>query len=259
MKIIREMPLDPRGRAGNDVWSAGACFRFRSEGYLNVHIAGYLKSAHSVVTRVCGAFAIMFAVAVPASGSDDLSSPFFSGEGDGKWAAMIFGGQLTENELADIIVPDPDRGARFTDTSFIGAALSREIYRWHGFSVELEGGAGYQFGDFRGVDNSSGQVWGAAYFRYDYFPWNHLIHTSVAGSVGLNYAFRETAFENYETKVGTTEKILHYFSPEIAFSLPDRREHELVIRLHHRSSANGAFGCDGCGSNFVTLGYRHRF
>ena len=36
-------------------------------------------------------------------------------------------------------------------------------------------------------DNSAAHVWGATYFRYDDFPWNHLVHTSMAISVGLNY------------------------------------------------------------------------
>lgn len=192
-----------------------------------------------------------------ALANDDLTSPFFAGSGDGKWAVMVFGGQLTENELAGILIPR--RGGRFTDTSFVGATLSREVFRWEGFSIELEAGAGYQFGDFRGVDNDGGQVWGAAYARYDDFPWNHLVKTSVAASVGLNYAFEKTAFENYETKNGNTVKLLHYFSPEITFAHPDSPENEIVVRLHHRSSASGFFGCDGCGSNFVTLGYRRRF
>ncbi|WP_050786153.1 hypothetical protein [Ahrensia sp. R2A130] len=189
----------------------------------------------------------------------DLSSPYFDNKPDrGLWSVMIFGGQLTENELSDIVVPT--EGANFTDTSFIGAALNKEVWRWKGFSVEAEGGIGYQFGDFRGQDNSSFQAWGALYGRYDAFPWNHIIHTSIAGSIGLNYTSEKTAFENFETPgAGQTKNILHYFSPEIAFSLPSDLNKEVVFRLHHRSGASGAFGCDGCGSNFVTVGYRHRF
>jgi len=207
-------------------------------------------------------FAALTMAGTPVNANDGLTSPFFGNHSGGKrgpWAVMIFGGQLTENELADIIIPKSDRGSRFTDTSFIGATLSKEVYRWEGLSVELEGGLGYQFGDFNGLDNDAAQVWGAAYFRYDDFPWNHFIHTSMAVSVGLNLISEKTAFENDETKDGDTVKILHYFSPEITFSLPDKLEHEVVVRLHHRSGANGVFGCGGCGSNFVTLGYRYRF
>ena len=169
-----------------------------------------------------------------------------------KWAATVFLGVLSKGELADIIVPDLDKG--FEDTGFVGVALSREVARRGGFSIELEAGAGGQFGD-----NATGQVWAASYLRYDDFPWNGTIHTSIATSVGLNYAFCNTDFEIAETTEGRTRRLLHYFSPEITFALPEARENELVFRVHHRSSFAGAFGCDGCGSNVITVGFRKRF
>ncbi|MDD9908959.1 MAG: hypothetical protein OXR62_04630 [Ahrensia sp.] len=227
-------------------------------------MANRLPRIGALLAALVLALVATFASTSTASAESGLSSPFFGNHAGGKrgpWAVMIFGGQLTENELADIIIPKSDKGSRFTDTSFIGGALSKEIFRYEGLSVELEGGLGYQFGDFQGVDNSAAHVWGAAYFRYDDFPWNHIVHTSVAGSIGLNYISDRTALENDQTKGGDgrTVKVLHYFSPEITFSHPDYLQHELVFRVHHRSSASGVFGCNGCGSNIVTVGYRHRF
>ena len=105
-------------------------------------------------------FAVFFASVTlaaslaPVQASAGLSSPFFGNHSGGKrgpWGLMIFGGRLTENELADIIIPKSDKGSRWTDTYFIGGALSKEVYRWEGFSVELEGGLGYQFGEFQNV------------------------------------------------------------------------------------------------------------
>ena len=201
----------------------------------------------SVLATLLAAFAF---AALANAQADELS--IGEGEGKGKWAATVFLGILSEGELADIIIPDPNVG--FEDTGFVGFALSREIARWHGFSIELEGGLGGQFGD-----NATGQVWAASYLRYDRFPWDDYIHTSIAASVGVNYAFRNTAFEIAETTEGSAKKLLHYFSPEVTFALPDRKENELVFRVHHRSSFAGAFGCDGCGSNVVTVGFRKRF
>ena len=225
---------------------------------------GYALAKRTIGAAALGVSMLISGVATAADAplkqpQGELSSPYFDGKPDrGLWSVMIFGGQLTENELADIIIPT--EGSNFTDTSFIGAALSKEVWRWKGFSIEAEGGIGYQFGDFRGQDNSAFQAWGALYGRYDAFPWNHIIHTSIAGSIGLNYISDKTVFENNEVPGnGRTKNILHYFSPEIAFALPDNLNRELVFRLHHRSGASGAFGCDGCGSNFVTVGYRHRF
>ena len=209
----------------------------------------------SIAARILVVVFTVFGISiVPAQSDDGLSSPFFDGTGDGKWAATLFVGQLTENELSEIIIP---RGTTFTKTSFAGGALSREIYRWHGFSVEAEAGAGFQFGG--GSGQTAGHVWGALYGRYNDFPWNDYVKTSVAISVGLNYMTDETDFENQETAVGDTEKLLHYLSPEVTFAMPDNENQEFVVRLHHRSSADGFFGCDGCGSNIIAFGFRQRF
>ena len=212
----------------------------------------FLKSY--LVWFVVFSVTILSSVTTSANANDGLSSPFFDGTGDGKWAATIFAGQLTENELSEIIIP---RGITFTDTSFVGGALSREIYRWNGFSVEAEAGVGVQFGG--GSGQNAGHFWGALYGRYNDFPWNDYVKTSVAISVGLNYMTAETDFENSETSDGNTEKLLHYLSPEVTFALPENENQEFVVRLHHRSSADGFFGCQGCGSNIVLFGFRHRF
>jgi hypothetical protein len=52
---------------------------------------------------------------------------------------------------------------------------------------------------------------------------------------------------------------LHYFSPEITFALPEHKEHELLIRYHHRSGVFGTFNGVWGGSNVLTMGYRYRF
>lgn len=203
--------------------------------------------------------ALILGVAVPsAAQSQDPSEQqnlFVDTQSD-QWKAMIFGGRLSEHEIAGII--NPTKPPSYTRANFVGLALSREVYRWKGFSIDLEGGIGYQFAP-SSDNNSTGHVWGAAYLRYNDFPWNHIVHTSVAGSVGLNYVNRITRFETDETTSGQPQKLLHYFSPEIAFSLPERRDLELVLRIHHRSSAKGVFGCGGCGSNIPTIGLRKAF
>lgn len=201
------------------------------------------------------AFACAFA---SASFAQEGNSEFLGARSEKAWSVMLFGGPMVEQELADIVIPT--EGIDSTGTTFIGLALNKRVYEFEGwmsgFTIELEAGAGYQFGD---SPDESGQIWGAAYARYDEFPWNHIVRTTIAGSIGLNYSTSRTAFENNETKNGDTQKILHYFSPEITFSAPSNPDDELVLRLHHRSGANGAFGCEGCGSNYITFGYRKRF
>ena len=50
----------------------------------------------------------------------------------------------------------------------------------------------------------------------------------------------------------------HYLSPEIAFSLPEHPENELVLRLHHRSSSYYHFWDVITGSNVIAVGLRMR-
>lgn len=172
-----------------------------------------------------------------------------------EWGLLFFGGQMSGNDFGQTLAPSIDSYRK--GIYFAGAAVSRRLYRAYSIDIELEGGAGYQYAVRN--ENDSGQIWGALYFRYDFFPWNHLIYTTVAISTGLNYSFRETAHEKAEDRDDGTYRLQHYLSPEITLAHPDYREWEAVFRLHHRSGVFGLFGCDKCGSNMVTVGVRSRF
>ena len=54
-------------------------------------------------------------------------------------------------------------------------------------------------------------------------------------------------------------RLIGYLSPEIFFALVDHSEWEIVLRLHHRSGANGTFGGMGEGYNASVAGVRYRF
>lgn len=166
------------------------------------------------------------------------------------WNVMLFGGQLASGSLEDVLRFNTD----FEDASFVGVAVGREIYSNDWFSIEIEGGAGQLFGDSRGA-----QVWGAGYARWHRFPWNNVLRTTIAASVGVNYSARDIRFERQSAAPDDAHKLLHYFSPEVTLALPEHEQTELVLRVHHRSSVYGLFGCRNCGSNTPTVGIRHRF
>ena len=142
---------------------------------------------------------------------------------------------------------------------FVGAAMSRQLVRfWGYFWLEAEAGAGFRFESER--DYYSPEAWGAIYLRYDGFPWNDVLRTSVGISTGLNLVADIPPSEtNYGTKSIPDEAVLqHYLSPEIAFSWPDKPEDELFIRIHHRSTGYGLFWDTSTGSNVVSVGVRFR-
>lgn len=173
-----------------------------------------------------------------------------------EWGILLFGGEMSDDDFGATLDPTISN-SRNKDIYFAGAAVNRRIRDGRYIDLELEGGAGYQFAD--GSANDSGQIWGAIFARYDQFPWNHFLHTTVAVSTGLNYSFRKTAFEEAEDKDDGTSKLLHYLAPEITVALPDHQDWAAVFRLHHRSGVFGLFGCDSCGSNVVTVGVRKKF
>jgi hypothetical protein len=171
---------------------------------------------------------------------------------DPKWAVTLLAGASAGNDRLVELVSSP-WSTRFRDDYFIGGALSRRLVRfWNYFSIEAELGVGGRIGVTDGVEG-----WGAIYFRYDGFPWNNTLYTTVAVSTGIDYLSRIPPAETFSGDPAS--HLLHYFSPEITFALPEYRQHELLVRYHHRSGVFGAFNGVWGGSNVITMGYRYRF
>jgi hypothetical protein len=171
---------------------------------------------------------------------------------DPKWAVTFMAGASAGDDKLVWLLTSPWT-ADIRDDYFVGGALSRRLVRfWNYFSIEAEVGVGARFGMTNGPE-----TWGAIYFRYDHFPWNNKLYTTVAVSTGLDYLSKLPPSETYPGD--PTSHLLHYFSPEITFALPEFKQHELLIRYHHRSGVFGTFNGVWGGSNVIALGYRYRF
>ena len=187
----------------------------------------------------------LFVWAWPAHGSDNLV--FFapgSVAGEALWGFTFFQGASAgeDSRLVDLL-RNPWSGD-YGEGWFTGVAASRKIARFYQhFTVEGEVGLGVRYGH-----NNGGDGWAAVYLRFDGFPWNNVIRTTVGASTGLSY-LTDPEFD---------EHILHYFGPEIAFALPSHPNTELVLRFHHRSGAFGTFGSVREGSNVISIGVRIR-
>jgi hypothetical protein len=171
---------------------------------------------------------------------------------DPKWAVMVMVGASAGNDRLIELLTSP-WNTRFRDDYFVGGAVSRRLARfWNYFSIEAELGAGGRFGV---IDTAEG--WFAIYFRFDGFPWRKTLYTTFALSTGVDYL---SGFPRAETwQGGPTSHLLHYFSPEFTFALPEYKQHELLIRYHHRSGVFGTFNGVWGGSNVISMGYRYRF
>ena len=166
------------------------------------------------------------------------------------WAATIYGGLVSRERMTTLLYKQHQASLE-EDTAFLGGSISKRIGQWRkGFTFELEAGAGYRFSN-----EDAGEFWGALFARYDRFPWNEKVYTTIAISTGLNYATRVSEIEYAENN----SNLLHYLAPEITVANPNNKNLEGVLRLHHRSGVYGLFNGVRSGTNVVTLGLRKRF
>ncbi len=201
---------------------------------------------------------------------------------EGTCAAHVFAGRQTTTSpgmafgIADategdwgLVLPTPVWNFDWKGSAIAGFAFSRDLVDvdWNGsdlFGIEAELGAGQRFGT-----QTEAEAWAALYLRWKRFPWNDMVKTSFAISTGLSYA---TGISDYEREVSGNDegsRLLHFFSPELTFALPDRPDRELVFRMHHRSGIkskgeNGPAGFEmfnytDTGATYATLGLRWHF
>lgn len=190
----------------------------------------------------------------------------------GQCAVHVYGGAATTTSMTSMFALDdvatfapekfvPPWDWDFTGSGLIAGALSRRLLTIASV-IEFEGevGIGQRFGHMHETE-----FWAALYARWTWFPWNHILRTSIATSTGLSFATGVPWAERERDDRRRGSKLLHFFSPEIALGLPSHPAWDLVARIHHRSGARILFGdtalfhgVDG-GTHFATLGIRYRF
>jgi hypothetical protein len=173
--------------------------------------------------------------------------------------SILGGVSVGNNTLGDVLFPTDLKAKGLGEGGFVGLAMSRQLVRfWGHYWLEAEMGGGFRFEP--AVDYYNPEAWAAIYLKFDGFPWNDVIRTSVGVSTGLHWIAELTPGDtNYgQYTIPENAVLQHYFSPEIAFSLPDRPQDELFVRIHHRSTGYGLFWNTEAGSNVVAIGLRFR-
>ena len=196
--------------------------------------------------------AILLLAAAPAAADMRLLAPC-----DGDCAVAVYGGTYVENSMERILLTDPEPPWTwdYRDDHILALTLSRQVATLgRGFTVEAEVGLGKRFGR-----QSETEVWGAAYLRYLGFHWDRFLVTSVAVSTGLNYASDISDVERNRARDDTGDRLMHFFSPEITFALPEAPDREILFRLHHRSGVFGLVSDAWGGVQYGSIGIRYRF
>jgi len=181
----------------------------------------------------------------------------------GDQAVSIFAGVATDAAFTDsIFFP---LGNDIEDIGVVAIAYSRRLGTWdeltgnilplgENFTLEGEVGVSARFGD-----ESLGEAWTGLFLRYDGFPWNDSVYTTMAINTGLSVLTEQSDFERSRDDDNKNSVLLHYMGPEITFSDPDNKDLELMVRFHHRSGVFGLFDGVVSGSTFISSGVRMRF
>lgn len=177
---------------------------------------------------------------------------------EGDCGVAIYAGRYVEDLLGDDLILSPSLPTDWTygeDDHLIATSISRQVWQfWQHWTLEPEVGIGQRFGR-----QSATEVWGALYFRYAGFPWDHWVVTTMALSTGLNWASTITDVEVERAKDGTGSQLMHFFSPEVTFAAPSQPNVELVFRFHHRSGVFGLVSDAWGGAQYASVGVRVRF
>ena len=162
----------------------------------------------------------------------------------------VYGGIMTTNHWEDVFIDTLDLD--FEDSYFVVIALARKIGGYKDkLSFEVEGQVVKHF-DYMDHWEFNGAIIG----RWEKFPWDDTIDTSLAFGIGPSYATEEPQVEIDNNS--ETSKFLIYWMIELALGLPEKPRTAFILRLHHRSDAWGLMNEDG-GSNGIGCGIKYRF
>ncbi|WP_045216991.1 hypothetical protein [Desulfonatronovibrio magnus] len=171
------------------------------------------------------------------------------------WALSLYSGLYTSRTFGQTTFNIP---GEMEKKYMHGLGLSRKIHSfWQYFALEAEGMFVAHHGKHdHGRQNYEEYVL-AILLRYDHFPWNNFLHTSLAVGDGLSWTSRLSKREVQSR--GKSRQFLNYLTVELAFTLPDHPRYSLVYKIHHRSGVYGLFGGIRGASDFYVLGLRYRF
>jgi hypothetical protein len=182
--------------------------------------------------------ALALCTGTPAAASDEHD-----------FAASIYGGVMTDEDWIHAISGQTGLEDSFILAGAVGWTFHRPANRL--WSLELEANVVRHFG-IQDHFELNAPVLNA---RWEEFPWDSYLDTSLAFGIGPSLASTTPEYERI--RKGESDPVMLFWHIEAAFALPGSRW-STIFRLHHRSTGYGMFADQG-GSNILCLGLRYAF
>lgn len=179
------------------------------------------------------------------------------------WSVMLYAGATAYQTLGPLLTGKFTSAKEQVYTAELAYNLSQEnpirkFLRPVVGTVQVAGNVGYRHDlkpHYSGIEETDVYV----VARWLHFPWNKYIVTSFAVAEGVSYTSHVPRIEIEDADATGSRRLLNYLMGEATFALPSHPEWQLVVRVHHRSTAYGVFGNTNGGSNTVGLGIRYAF
>ncbi|WP_198005605.1 hypothetical protein [Thioalkalivibrio thiocyanodenitrificans] len=165
-------------------------------------------------------------------------------------AVFLYGGQWSATRFVEILQLQTD----FRNTHMGAIGVSRIMRR---FNRHLHLEAEVNVARHRGMQ-AHFEVNAAVSLRWNTFPWDRVVDTSLAYGLGPSFALDRPRIEERPDRPAS--RVLVFMVGELALAPPGHRNAswEGFVRIHHRSGMFDVVS-ESAGSNFVTAGLRHRF
>jgi hypothetical protein len=100
------------------------------------------------------------------------------------------------------------------------------------------------------------ELGGVIYARWNRFPWNNYIKTTLAVGMGPSLTSKAAYYEPHN---GKRSRVLVQLNFELNLYSPANPGWALLFRIQHRSGVFNLINSVRGGSNFLTIGFRRQF
>jgi len=165
-------------------------------------------------------------------------------------SVFAYGGVYSDTRLIEILRLDIDPRSAF----LAAVGVSQRLHR---FDDRLDLEAEVLIARHAGKQHHT-EFAGALSLRWNRFPWDHVVNTSMAYGHGPSFATTPPPLEASH-KRDPRQRLL-FMVAEVTLAPPDQPPGglEALVRIHHRSGVFRLLS-SGSGSNFVSVGLRYRY